>query len=177
MSPGTLQITTPIQHSSVILENASSKRNRWETMANAADYPFTNLENVHSRNATDAFPVNRRICICHMNAQVFCPECTFTSLFVIVGRATNHSLEETGQCLSEIEIDRHMSCLLNVTDNALKNSVNLVMYAKRAAVVAIRFISSSLQAHCHRLPDTRSLQIEFTVRIGTRDRYAIGEKI
>lgn len=65
---------------------------------------------------------------------------------------------------------------MDVTDNALKNAVNLVMYAKRAAVVAIRFISSSLQAHCHRLPDTRSLQIEFTVRMGTRDKYANGEK-
>lgn len=63
-----------------------------------------------------------------------------------------------------------MSCLLSTIDNALKNTVNLVMYAKRAARVAIRFILSSLQAHCHRLPDTRSLQIEFTVWMGMGDR-------
>lgn len=113
-----------------------------------------------------------------MHESFIVPEFTFTSLFVIAEQTTNHHhtievLERKDNDRIVSEIDRHMSCLLNIVDNTLKNAVNLVMYAKRAAVLAIRFISSSLQAHCHRLPDTRSLQIEFTMRMETDDRYAI----
>lgn len=63
------------------------------TACNVSDYAFTNRQHVHRQNATDTFLVHRHICICHMNARVFCPECTFTSLFVIGRQATNHRHE------------------------------------------------------------------------------------